>query len=98
MTRDIGFRGVFIHAEAEKDGAREPLPPLRHLLQLAFTLPEGGRIETHGMVVHLVKEGRESELGFGVQLLGLDGRARAEWDHFVHRLVRESKGLKVAAN
>jgi len=90
MTRDVGFRGVFIHSEI--------LPPLRHLLQLAFILPEGPRIETHGMVVHLVKEGPEREIGFGVQLLGLDGRARSDWDHFVHRLVRESKGIRVASN
>jgi hypothetical protein len=91
MTRDIGFRGVFIHCD-------DAIPPLRHLVQLAFVLPDGERIDAHGMVIHVVKQGTEDALGFGVQLLGLDGSRRAVWDTFVHRLVRESKGIRAATN
>jgi len=82
-TEDVGFRGVYVVCD-------DP-PPVRNLVRLSFVLPGApAPVEVHGMVVHVLGGASPRAHGFGLQFWGVDAKARAAWDHFVHGLLRES--------
>jgi hypothetical protein len=80
-TTDVSFKGLFLRTD-------EP-PPLRSLLKLRVSLPQG-EIQAHAMVVHV------GALGVGVQFWGLEGPERAAWTDFVRELVQRQRASSAA--
>lgn len=75
MTEDVSFRGVFVKMIAP--------PALRQLVRMEVPLPDGPTLQVHAMVVFRVAPGGDAVAGAGMQFYGLEGRERAQWDHFV---------------
>ena len=84
-TSDVSFRGLFVLTETP--------PPLRSLVQMRVTLPEGRTFETHAMVVHVLDDAGDGA-GVGLQFWGFAGPNRLAWDAFVRGLSAERQAPK----
>jgi uncharacterized protein (TIGR02266 family) len=82
LSDDVSFRGAFLRMDV-------PLQ-LRQLVKVEVSLPSGATITSHAMVVYRVAPGGEHPPGVGIQFYGLEGRERAHWEQFVHRVREEA--------
>jgi hypothetical protein len=78
LTRDIGFRGVFVEAER--------CPSLRTLVRIGMILPTTGtELVVHAVVVRVIlphnPEGHEP--GIGLELYATDRSTRTMWSGLV---------------
>jgi hypothetical protein len=78
LTRDIGFRGVFIMAER--------CPSLRNLVRFGMILPvTGAELVLHAMVVRVIlpDDPGGHEPGMGLELYAADRSTRMIWSALV---------------
>jgi hypothetical protein len=84
VTEDVSFGGLFLRVD--------PPPAVMQLVEIQMALPPRERhVRLHGMVVHVLLRGHDTERasGIGVELRGLSGDARATWDAFVRYVQSE---------
>lgn len=86
VTAEVGLRGVFIETPRPR--------PLRQLVSLTFTLPDGRPFVAHGLVARRVEPAQAdppfTPAGMGIQFYGLSERASQRWESFLEQARQRS--------